>query len=529
MGLHYFHHSEDAGWQSPRAALQHTPRSAAPPSPPRRPHSPELPQAPSPRRPRPKNNTGALAPAPSTSTQKAPPVLPDRANLPRIRTRWGQPTDLPLAAIAPMYSPRRGLAQSSRRNVQEGMPTHAQSATKVLAPRRPVKLPRFVIARGGVAFAFSPPAPKTPGGGSLSRTSPPAALIRLRKLRRDAHFRRLTKQKHAALARTPTQAACSPVATGGNTSTTDSRHMPSQRDAAAPTTPASAGAPASPFPHRLERTGSHRTSPWLSPRHSFLWDELPWSPAYPRSPHHARHAIHKIPGPMRTPRPAPSRVRVPPGTRRVQPSSAQRNKPSFQSSGASPSSRPRMRHQCHPSHCHNVQEKEDVVAAGKRQLRDQTPLGIAITGHRDCNLAVVGASKLLQPRPVTATGYGVTPRPGTHFLASSGTVRAWQPPVSGRGSRWTQITCGLQAAQPCCMCCSCPSRCATGSSLYQADPHPLAAVQSYFTHTPPLIPPHAFPLFSPLPPLPPSRQLPHKRCTRSWRLGALAGPCSGCQ
>lgn len=67
-----------------------------------------------------------------------------------------------------------------------------------LAPRHIVALPRFTVAAGGISFVVSPPKWKVASAGSLSPRhglvqTPSAALLRLRKLRRDAQFRKLTQ------------------------------------------------------------------------------------------------------------------------------------------------------------------------------------------------------------------------------------------------------------------------------------------------------------------------------------------------
>ena len=70
--------------------------------------------------------------------------------------------------------------------------------------QRSARAPKFVIARGGIAFSISPPSVRNGGhsAGNLfvsGGKSPRAALLRLRKLRRNAHFRKLTCAPAAAV------------------------------------------------------------------------------------------------------------------------------------------------------------------------------------------------------------------------------------------------------------------------------------------------------------------------------------------
>ena len=108
-------------------------------------------------------------------------VAQRQRQLPRIRTSCGA------AAEAVTEAPELDCFQHP--------PVTSSVAAAALAGEIPLQtLPRFVVARGGVAFAISPPAPRLAGRSrQVVPRSPSTALLRLRKLRRNAQFRLLAR------------------------------------------------------------------------------------------------------------------------------------------------------------------------------------------------------------------------------------------------------------------------------------------------------------------------------------------------
>lgn len=184
-----------------------------------------------------------------------------------------------------------------------------------------VKMPRFVVAAGGVAFAITPP--KRGSARCDSPRSPVAALVRLRRLRLAAHFSHLT--------RAPGEADPG----GGVTCQRNhksGKHSPNSRYLRPPAGLASADAelqsPKTPFrpAPRLMRTGSHESADARPRRRG--WQRPVSSPRIaragsavsPRSPHHTIHRVQKPVSGMqlRDPRPpASQRTQEHPASRRA--------------------------------------------------------------------------------------------------------------------------------------------------------------------------------------------------------------------
>ena len=158
-----------------------------------------------------------------------------------------------------------------------------------------VKLPRFIIARGGVAFAISP-SKRTPQR-HLTPQSPAAALVRLRRLRLAAHFARLTSIRHVA----GNKGQCASVC---GVQSPSSRYLRRPAEVTrALAEPLSPETPFRPAP-RLQRTGSLEGGS-LRLRHR-RWQQPSSSQRIARtgsagsrcSPPHSLHRVQKLHGPV---------------------------------------------------------------------------------------------------------------------------------------------------------------------------------------------------------------------------------------
>ena len=115
-------------------------------------------------------------------------VAQRQRQLPRIRTGCGA------AAEAVTEAPELDCFQHPPATSSVAAAALAGEIPLQTLAHRHVQLPRFVVARGGVAFAISPPAPREAGQSPyIAPRSPSTALLHLRKLRRNAQFRRLAR------------------------------------------------------------------------------------------------------------------------------------------------------------------------------------------------------------------------------------------------------------------------------------------------------------------------------------------------
>jgi hypothetical protein len=346
-----------AGWlwtATPRAALQRTPRSRA--------------------------DADAASEAevsePCQVYSNIVPVhgLSSRAEwdpkLPRIRTRWGSAKDPKVpqnggAGDAPARSCTAASGTSDAAADQEATCNVPQSAR-----------PKYVVARGGIAFSVSPPGHRGAGVAGPFATgfrSPSAALLCLRKLRRNAHFRHLTRAVRQA--ELEQQAPVLPCAAAHLSAASASEHNPapphsgpmhSQRKCVIRKR-TNAFSPRWTFQTAASMKRTDVSLPFGSttPPKTLRWQEALQQPASQR----AQRQVHVGSQPAAGHAVPPRRVRIPPSARRRQ-------------SGA---------------------EQRAARRAAKR-VGDKaaTPLDVALTGNADCSLAVVGQMKHLHVRPPSA-------------------------------------------------------------------------------------------------------------------------------
>jgi hypothetical protein len=206
-------------------------------------------------------------------------------------------------------SPTVQLLQLHRQGFRSG--SYAVWSPK--GTKKHIKLPCFIVARGGVSFSISPP--KNRRGKRLSPQAwrPSRAVVRLRKLRRATHFARLVKVSHClcgSLSGNDNNNECHQAAIQGSIHLRNplSRQHPDMTYLRPPPDLAKAlvqsTSPPTPFRRapRLRRSARSRKvalscTPTATSGNGPRWEEVQWTPRL-RSPHQHAHGIKKPAGPI---------------------------------------------------------------------------------------------------------------------------------------------------------------------------------------------------------------------------------------